>query len=213
MNKFVQIQGYPDQFFMVISNKNDLPNGFEESASKRLITVLGKDVIYGDKEKKHNCWEKFKFASENQIDYGRILDKYGRTLLIREIGSWMFLNKDHVIEKIVMSDYWPVQSDAKIVVCENDYEAETEWINYLNTRFPKQQIDVINFFSTRDKDEIKERFKSADYITFSTTFTSYEWFNTVLELCEGKKIIGYCHDINSWPTKLDSNVEIVESLM
>jgi hypothetical protein len=72
--------------------------------------------------------------------------------------------------------------------------AEPNWLSYLHNRFPGEQIEVLNFFSTRSVNELKEIFKNVDYITFSTTFTSTQWFKNLIEAStDTNKIIGLSH--------------------
>ena len=90
----------------------------------------------------------------------------------------------------------PVDNDlfTEVVICENDKTAEPELVNYLQDRFPNKTISTINFFDLRSEKEVNEIFKKATYITFSTTFSNFDWFKKLSNnLSENHKVIGFCH--------------------
>jgi hypothetical protein len=215
MNKFVSIEGYPDQFFMVVSKPEDLPNGIEDKMQKRLETVCADEWV---SDKKDSSFSKFQFAAMNTPNYEAMLHKHpGWTMLIRQIGSYMYLNDDHKITQTIFSEDFPRNTEATIVVCENASVPEPEWIKYLEARFPGEKIEVLNFFSTRSVEELTKLFKTTKYITFSTTFSSTEWFDNIIKSKTGENvIIGYCHTPEMWDKiKTDypgENFEIVNSL-
>lgn len=130
--------------------------------------------------------------------YKQFVNKYNE-IRIRPTGTWGDTSK--IIETQFVSDLFIVPSDVnKIVVCENDLVAEPFWIEYLQKRF-NQPITVINLFGGRSIKELKQLFQQADYITFSTTFTSTNWFSNLIEGIDenmDKVIIGYCHGDDNW---------------
>jgi hypothetical protein len=218
MNKFVKLKGYPEYYFMVISKIEELPSGISDTMQKRIETVVGNELL----SKKEYCpqvfFGRFHHAVHNKPNYAEILNKYvGNTLLIRPIGSFMFLQSKHEIEDIVYAEDFPEKNiDAKIVVCENDMEAEPEWIKYLKERFPEQKIRVLNFFKTRTEESLKISLTGVDLITFSTTFSNFDWFKKAINCSNNQKFIGYCHNPDNWDeAKLISGnreLEIVDKL-
>lgn len=213
MNKFVKIKGYPHNYFMTISKVEELPDGISDTMQKRIETVVGSELMSKKDYHPQIFFERFHHAVHNKPDYEGILKKLpGKTLLIRPIGSFMILHDDHEIEEIVYSKDFPEEnSDAKIVVCENDMEAESQWIEYLNKRFPEQKIKVLNFFRTRSEESLKESFSGVDFITFSTTFSSFDWFEKAVKCSDNQKIIGYSHSPQNWDkAKVISGSRILE---
>jgi len=219
MNKFVKIKGYPENYFMVISKVEDLPNGIDDQMSERMISTVGKELIKPKDYKPSSMFmDRYNFACHHKFDYEATLNKTDRPLLIRSIGSYMLLLDSHEIEETIYAHDFPSENEnADIVVCENDMEAETLWIDYLNIKFPNQKIKVLNFFGTRTEESIKESLKNVEHITFSTTFTSLDWFEKIIKnISKDKHILGFCHVPERWEEvkaiSKDLNLEIVESL-
>lgn len=216
MSKFVKIEGY-EGWFLVIDNIDQTTNSLNEQMQERLERYVGGEIKQeGDKRL---FLERFSCITNNKIDYRTIFKKYSHigSLLIREIGSYMFLTKDLKITEIVYSECFPnKQSTADIIVCENDFEADAEWINYLTKRFKDKKIKVLYFFNSRDNHEIKKVFEKATLITFSTTFTNTEWFEKLIANLTYQKVIGFCWDFNKWGEiehlYRNVNIEIIENL-
>jgi hypothetical protein len=163
---------------------------------------------------------RLKLLACQQIDYQTIASKYG-TILIRPTGSYMPLHGNEITEEKFDSNfndsYFPIDDSSfgEIVICENDKKAEEKWIKYLQSVFPNKTIATINFFDLRSEEEVAAFFKRAKYITFSTTFSKYEWFEKLSRnLNSNHKVIGYCHNEENWKTALEinPNVEIINQL-
>lgn len=131
------------------------------------------------------------------IDYQAKADEWGRVLLVREIGSYMCLSSEMTLSDTCYSKYFP-RKQATICICENDAVAEPFWVEYLQKRF-KEPIKVIPFFGQKSDEEVREALVDCEYVTFSTTFSNYTWFEKLLR-CKPKtaKIIGYSHDPKKW---------------
>jgi hypothetical protein len=130
------------------------------------------------------------------IDYYRVATKYNQTLLVRQIGSYMFLTDELTITAICQSDSWPTDNEgAEIVVCENDLNAEQYWIEYLQKEYPNVKINVLNGFRDRSVEDVRKHFNSAKFITFTTTFSNCDWvgllFNGLLGL-NNKTVLSHC---------------------
>ena len=201
MKKFVQLDGYDDQWFWLIESIDDIDDAFASICHSKLESMVKSD-LYVDESKRHirpDWAARVAGIQNNRPDYYFIVRKYG-PIVVREIGSFMSYDPSKVTN-MIMSDRFPREnSNAQIVVCENDYYPEQPWIKYLNGLFPDQPIDVLNLFRTR-KDLAVEL--DVEYITFYTTFAQYDWFELILDTIidngwTDKKIMGYCVDRNRW---------------
>jgi hypothetical protein len=104
--KFVSIEGYPDQFFMLLSTVDEIPENFDTTMQERIVQKTGYDVIHGSDAKIKPDWARFHFASTNKPNYAKTIEKYG-PILVREIGSYMTLSKNHVITSEILADQFP----------------------------------------------------------------------------------------------------------
>jgi len=166
-------------------------------------------------------FERFNMAVHTKMNYANILEKYSNlnpTLLIRKIGSFMLLHKDHIIEEdFYMNDFPDDNQEAEIVICENDHQAESEWIKYLSKIYPDKKIRTLNFFSTRSEESLKESLKNVSKITFSTTFTNYDWYEKIIKCMKPEQeIIGYCHNPSKWEhakeISKNANLQIINKI-
>jgi len=149
------------------------------------------------------------------INHEENANKYG-AICIHKKGSWTSYTEENV-EQIVQSEKWPYAGgSADIIICENDPTPETAWVEYLQNRYPGKTIQTINFFSTMTEEEIMDRMKNAELITFSTTFSSTDWFLKMVRcMTDGQTILGYCHDSEMW-NRIETDhldIEIVASLL
>lgn len=111
----------------------------------------------------------------------------------------MLMEGSEILETIYSDDFPIDIQEADILICENSELPEKHWVDYLSKRFPSLKIGVINYFSGRDEDFIFGLTERAKYVTFSTSFTDYGWFEKMLGCTsEDKKIIGYCADSEKW---------------
>lgn len=79
---------------------------------------------------------------------------------------------------------------ADIVVCENDAQPEQWWIDNLRATFEGKSITTLTNFSLRSKESLIERFKAASIISFTTTFSNWNWFETLLDVMIENNLIG-----------------------
>lgn len=219
MNKYVKIEGYPDQYFMMISKKEELPNSINKTMSERIERTVAQELTSDKKPYQGKMFfERYNFVCNNTVNYARVLKEYDCVLLIRKIGSFMTLNDNHIIEEEIYSNDFPSRNDdATIVICENDMYAEKEWVDYLKKTYPNEKIKVLNFFNSRTKESVLESFDKAKKITFSTTFSKHEWFKKLVDCCNyNHKIIGYSHNPEEWNIVKDyltrDNLEIVQAI-
>ena len=149
-------------------------------------------------------------AALMDLDYELLAEKYG-TLIIRPSGSYMLLKGNEIVEEKFDDDF-PIDEFGDIVICENDEHAPNEWVQYLKQTFPNQKIVTINYFDLRSENEIGQYFFRASVITFSTTFSSFGWFEKLTKLAlPHHGIIGHCIDNKKWveASKINPNVEII----
>lgn len=209
MNRYVKVKGHHN-WFLVLEANNKEPQGLSEIMQEK---ILRSEVcqLHNPKEK-IDLPHRLVMAATKEINYKALAEKYG-TILIRPIGSFMPLSHNEIIEETFDSDF-PIEEFAEIVICENDQNAEYEWVQYLKCRFPNKKIITINFFDLRSEQEVQKYFDKAQYITFSTTFTKYEWFEKLTKFADNKKIIGFCHNPNNWKKaiQINPNIEIIEKL-
>lgn len=210
MNRYVKVQGHGN-WFMVLTNNDYVPDGFSENMQER---ILRSEVArLHDPNAKMDFTHRVVLAATRELNYEELTKKYG-TILIRPIGSFMPLYGNVITEEIFDKDF-PIEDYGEIVICENDQHAEWKWVDYLKQNFPNQKILTINYFDLRSEHEIKQYFDKAKYITFSTTFSNYEWFKKLTNLSNPEhKIIGYCHNPDKWEGALEinNNVKIIKKL-
>ena len=158
-------------------------------------------------------YHRLKLLATRPANYQTLADKFG-VILIRENGSYMTLGEDTEIINTQYNSHFPIDNFADIVVCENAEKAEIYWLEYLKKRFPDKTISIINFFDLKSEIEISKHFKEAEYITFSTTFSDYNWFEKMTKLSGSKPTIGHCKDFYKWEKALEINpsVEVVKDL-
>lgn len=218
-NRYVKVKGH-DNWFFVLEPNMSLPNNFKPVMQEKILRSEvytlhgGKNIDKGDFDRR------LKLLATKEIDYENEANKCG-AILIRPIGSYMPLSGNEITSEKLDSDfnqsYFPLDDSCfgEIVICENDKIAEYKWVKYLQSRFPNKTIATINFFDLRTDDEVAEFFKRAKYITFSTTFSNYEWFKKLnRHLNSYHKVIGYCHVQDNWAKALEINpdVEIIKEI-
>jgi hypothetical protein len=209
LNRYVKVKGHPN-WFLVLEPGDKEPSGLSEIMQEKIlrseICALHNPAATND------FVHRVKIAAVNGIDYEMLAEKYG-TILIRPIGSFMSLQYNEITEEIFDVDF-PIEEFAEVVICENDKNAEYKWVEYLKERFPNKKILTISFFDLRSDNEVEVYFREAKYITFSTTFSTFDWFRKLTKYSKGKKIIGYCHDIKKWEqaNEINPNVEIVRNI-
>lgn len=206
MNRYVKVKGH-ENWFLVLEAQDDEPNGLSETMQEKILR--SEVCALHNPEAKLDFVHRVTLAATRLIDYESLAKKYG-TILIRPIGSFMPIYRNEITEETFDTDF-PIEEFAEIVICENDQKAEYKWVEYLKSRFPNKKILTINFFDLRSENEVEKYFSKAEYITFSTTFSRYEWFNKLTKFSKGKNIIGYCHNKENWERakQINSDVEIV----
>ena len=184
--KFVKVRNYPNQWFWLVENQEDL------NCSQLDICRW----IY-----------RASFAMTNSPDYAGSL-KDGSKLLIREIGSYMTLSNNVILEQIE-SPRWPTDDYFGIVVCENDLYAPVEFFDMLKDTYPDINIYVLGLFDGRSDVELDGEL-DADYITFSTSFSDYGWYekilDTIIRNCwGGRRIVGLTSNKN-WESQMPPHI-------
>ncbi len=209
--RFVKVLGHKN-WFLVLEAGEDEPDSFSEIMQEKRLRVEELELFFKPKPRIDYVQRLVK-AATYQIDYQKLANKYG-TLLIRPIGSYMPLDGYSITDETFDTDF-PIDDFAEIVICENDKNAEYKWVQYLKKRFPNKKIVTINYFDLRSENEVIKYFEKAQYITFSTTFSSYEWFKKLAKFTNSNhKIIGYCHNAENWNDALEinKNIEIIETI-
>ena len=209
LNRYVKVKEHPN-WFLVLEANNEEPNGLSETMQEKILR--SEVCALHNPEAKMDFVHRITLVATRAIDYESLAKKYG-TILIRPIGSFMPLYYNEITEETFDTDF-PIEEFAEIVICENDQKAEYKWVEYLKSRFPNKKILTINFFDLRSENEVEKYFSKAKYITFSTTFSRYQWFEKLTKFSSGKKIIGYCHSSENWKRakEINPNVEIVSSM-
>ena len=210
MNRYVKIEGYTIWFLLLEAGQYE-PDGLSENMQERIL--LSQVAKMHDPRAPLDLTRRLVLAATRDIDYEALANKYG-TILIQKVGSFMPLANQKITQEIYAPDF-PIEDYAEIVICENDENAEYEWIKYLKSKFPNKTITVINFFSLRSEAHVEDYFSKAKYITFSTTFSDFGWFTKLTKFATNThEIIGYCHDASKWEQALaiNPNVQIVKSM-
>ncbi len=209
LNRYVKIKGHPN-WFLVLEADDDEPDGLSEIMQEKILR--SEVCALHNPDVKMDFVHRVKLAATRKLDYESLAKKYG-TILIRPIGSYMSLYQNEIVAETFDTNF-PIEDFAEIVICENDREAEYKWVEYLKNRFPKKKILTINFFDLRSESEVEKYFSKAKFITFSTTFTRFQWFEKLSKFARYKRVIGYCHSPENWKVALEihPNVEVVESI-
>lgn len=221
MKKFVQLSGYDNQWFWLVSSLEDLETGFVDQRNLAMRETV-KRQLYDDPDRttiKSDWLERVHLTQHNSIDYHSQFQKGGRPLLIRFIGSFMFLENYHRIIAVRYSGRFPKEKDnAEIVICENDAEADQSWLKFLKSEYPEKSIELLNLFSIRPPSDLDVDL-DAPLITFKTTFSQYDWFEAILDCIirnkrTGRSIVGYCGDSDKWkfPAFIQGKVDAVIQL-
>lgn len=210
LNRYIKVKDHPNWFLYLEANEYE-PDGLSEKMQEQILRSQVCALHHPDA--KMDFTHRLKLAATRNIDYESLANKYG-VILIRPIGSYMFLRGNEITEERFDSDF-PIEEFAEIVICENDQKAEVKWVEYLKKRFPNKKMLTINFFDLRSESEVEKYFSKAEYITFSTTFSRYHWFEKLSNNVAARhKVIGYCHDQENWSEalRINKNIEIVKSL-
>ena len=170
---------------------NALKQAFRELRGKKMIKQEG---FFG-----LNKMGMFEWASCEGLIYAAQVKfiQQGATLLIWHAnGGYVPLFKpltpsdNFEIKSIQYLPFPQMPTDKKsdIVVCENDPVAEDWWIELLRKKYPDYSICVLTRFSERDHKDIASHFEAAKIISFTTSFSSYEWFDKLIDCLESSKL-------------------------
>ena len=207
LNRYVKIKNHPN-WFLLLEAGDDEPSKLSEIMQEQILR--SEVCALHDPNAKMDFVHRVTLAATRKIDYEALANKYG-TILIRPIGSFMPLYDNEIIAETFDCNF-PIEEFGEIVICENDQVAEYDWVEYLKKRFPKKKIVTINFFDLRSEKEVETYFEKAKIITFSTTFTRYQWFEKLSKFATAKhEIIGFCHDKENWSRALEinKNIEVI----
>lgn len=195
MYKFVKVEGYDEWYLLLDKTTRNLENfNFQERITRKVFNGIHQK----DELSKGNTISKLIKVACDNIDYDELIKKYG-SLLIRSIGSFMPLRGNKIVKKVYSKGFPLNKNKATIFVCENDAEAPYSWLKYLNSHYPDKEIEVINFFDTRDVGYLSEIFQYAEVITFSTTFTNMGWVQKLAKSANKKTpILGYSTNKKGW---------------
>lgn len=129
------------------------------------------------------------------ISYCERVKKYGG-VAINEVGGYCTI-KESEITQLVYSDKLPSDDCGTLVICENDRETYQDWIELMKQYDPNPT--TISFFNSRSQIEINALLEKAEFVTFTTTFTTLEWFEKMLIATpKNAQIIGRCNDDEKW---------------
>lgn len=213
MNRYVKIKGH-NNWFLVLGGDRDEPDGFSELMQEKILRSHVCELHQDTPKSRMDSTHRLIMSATREIDYVKLAKKYG-TILVRPIGSFMPINGNEIIDEVFDMDF-PIDDYADIVICENDERAEYKWVEYLKNRFPNKKITTISYFDLRSDHEVEQYFSNAKYITFSTTFSNYDWYMKLSNhVNNNHKIIGYCHTPENWLDALvinNTNVEVVDTI-
>ena len=200
MHTYVKIKGY-EHYFLLLS-KDTLSNTDTEYLQERHLEVVKWDMYHrkGDPNSgiRPDWIHRVRFAAEYPIDYGEALERYSQ-IVVNHAGGYQPL-RGLEVENIIYQDVlqWPSQN-TDIVIMENQIYPEPKWLEYLTLNFPTKTIKTVSHTHLLSTEQIKAEISRAKIISFSTTFTDYQWLiNTLLAANPNQKIIGYCGDKTRW---------------
>jgi len=204
---YVRVKGHSN-WFLRIDDRHLGPDGLSATMQEKILRSQVCKVH--DRRDVMGPMHRLILAATREVNYAATAARYG-TLLVRPSGSYMLLQGNEITEERLDLDF-PIDKYGSIVICENDEKPERYWVRYLRERFPEQVIVTINYFDLRSDYDIFRYFDNADIITFSTTFSSYDWFRRLTEHQMGKKLIGQCHVESAWANalKINQTVERVD---
>lgn len=214
MKKFVKISGGYDNWFWLVETDDDLDEVFVDARVDTLQHEVQHD-LYTDETKttiRPDWLTRVQTTLTEKPNYRETLLKYGESLLIRKNGSYMTLGTHQIVAEYFGDNFPPDYIvGVDIVICENDTFPEPKWVVFLNENYPGKSIYTLNYFSERNMSLDGEL--NVPIISFSTTFTSYDWFERILDTIirngwTGKEIVGYSHDVSKWdfPERIASKV-------
>ena len=132
------------------------------------------------------------YVGRPSVVYRDIVKKYG-AICINAVGGWCPVKPEDILE-LITSEHEPFREDFDLVITENDLEAPPHWVEKMRQYSPEPL--TIPYFGSRPQSEITAILAKAKYVTFSTTFTTWEWYEKLLEGClQNATIIGECFDI------------------
>lgn len=198
MQKFVKVRGY-DEWFMLLERPEDVPENMSQTMQMRMKQSVSKDLFHSTAGLDNMLMGHLSIIAHNAPDYVGMIQQHG-TILVREIGSWMTLGKMQIVDEVESTDYPTDSVEYDIVVCENDAHAPKDWLDYLSSRYPDRSVHVISYFRSRDDEYVKDIFEKCNLITFSTTFTSFDWFHKLINNLPDRqvKIVGRSSNNRSW---------------
>lgn len=135
------------------------------------------------------------------INYSEIVEKYDHPIIIRPSGTYMPFGIDGIrLENTMYSDDFPYEDEAaEVVICENDDSVTDERLHWFQRHYPKKSIGVISYFDTTSDEVIKKCFKKAEYVVFSTTFSSMDWWEKLVKnLHPHNKVEGQSSNEEGW---------------
>jgi len=204
MNRYVKIKGYKE-WFLVVDEVGGVPSGLSEIMSERLFNKVVGGSHEIEKGNAPTMWDRIVMKAAEGLSYEEVLKKAPYDLLIRESGSYMFLMPDlEIVSDLSRKDFPRRKTDyAQVVVCENDAELTDYWRHFFQRRYPGKTLSVINHFRTRSDNEIKKYFEKAEYVVFTTTFTSMDWWELLVRnLQPHNKVEGISANKSGWKKAL-----------
>lgn len=204
MNRYVKTKGAENWRLYWDDPKNEPSTNFMD----RQLRSAWDNLMNDSKAIQLEAQSRLRFVANAGVmkQIGKPIFKYsdqckdGRAIGINEMGGWCFI-KPEDIEAIVYSDKPPMDKEYSVFICENDREAPADWVDKM-----RQYGDpyTISFFGSRPEAEIKSLLQDASFITFTTTFLSFQWFITLLAAApKNAKIIGRCADNDLWEAAKD----------
>jgi len=205
MNKFIKVKGHNCWFLVV----NEETTGVEKLGEDSHEKILRRETqrIFNDEDKRGDLTQRLQMLTDlhiSGVDYLGFHRKYKTDVLVRESGSWMTLTESDIVTSVKYSAHYPADEYADIIICENDMNPDPTWYAYLRDQYPNKTISTLSFFDLQPEERIRDIFSKATHITFSTTFTNYEWYKKMVYCTNEDHIItGYCCDDSSWDEALD----------
>jgi len=171
-----------------------------------------RDCLHGKYDKnlgEVNIYQMSEFLSGKHSAIKNLISKK-KDVVMWFNGAWALLSSFDIINTFELPfGKFPNEKSSEIVVCENDMNLEKEWVDFLNENYGKDICGLIGF-RNREIESIKDSFETAKYITFTTTFGDWDWFEKLLislSDLKNKIIVGHMKGNEDWTLLIPNHLK------